>query len=123
MSILRLLGRKYGYYPVHDADLMWEVDSLLSSVDDYLNIFMKYMFEPNFTLKEKAMERYLETAALWFSVLQKRLQNKTYLVGSSITIADFAVSAIIFDHVHNHYCNLSREVRDMIKPETHGALI
>ena len=39
-SILRFLGRKYGYYP-DDPETAWKVDSTIDAVEDYFNAYFK----------------------------------------------------------------------------------
>ena len=38
-SILRYLGKTHGYYPVEDANVSYQIDSLIDSVED---LFQKY---------------------------------------------------------------------------------
>ena len=43
-SILRYLGKRFGYYP-EDAHCAWKVDSLLDAVSDLSSAMMKINFE------------------------------------------------------------------------------
>src|SRR5690606_21458026 len=43
-SILRYVGKLYGYYP-EDAELSWRVDSTIDAVEDYLSAYYRFTFE------------------------------------------------------------------------------
>jgi glutathione S-transferase len=50
-SILRMLGKKYGYYP-DDAFEAWRVDSTIDALGDLLNAYYKAAFAPTEELKK-----------------------------------------------------------------------
>ncbi len=46
MSILRYLGRTYGYYPSNDLDTEYRIESTLDALEDYVKLYFKYYIEP-----------------------------------------------------------------------------
>ena len=44
-SIIRYLGRTYGYYPEDDVHLAWQIDSLIDATEDFRTIYYKVHFE------------------------------------------------------------------------------
>ena len=58
-SILRMLGKKYGYYP-EDAYQSWRVDSTIDAVGDLLNAFYKANFNPDEELKKTLFAAFFE---------------------------------------------------------------
>lgn len=95
-SILRYLGKVYGYYP-SDAEAAWKVDSTLDAVEDYLTTFFRYNFEQDEEKKKVAKENWLKFVPGWLTVIEKRVANNEsqhHIVGSTWTIADFALVAL-----------------------------
>ena len=53
-SILRYLGRRFGYYPSDDAHTAWRIDSTIDAVEDYLTTYFRYNFEADPERKKAA---------------------------------------------------------------------
>ena len=45
IAILRMLGKKYGYYP-EDSELAYQIDSFVDGLYDLLNFLIKGFNEP-----------------------------------------------------------------------------
>ena len=45
LSILRYLGLRYGYYPVTDHTLAWQVDSIVDATKDTIDALAKIVWE------------------------------------------------------------------------------
>ena len=43
-SIMRYLGRKYGYY-TEDPETAWRIDSTLDAAEDYIQSYLRLYFE------------------------------------------------------------------------------
>ena len=102
-SILRYLGKLHGYYP-EDPVQAWKVDSTLDAVEDYLQQYFKMIFEKDEEKKEVLKAAWLKFAGQWLHVIEKRLeQNESqhYVVGSKMTIADFALACVAFNLILN----------------------
>jgi glutathione S-transferase len=95
-SILRLLGKKYGYYP-EDALTGWKVDSILDANADITSASYKYLLENDAEKKKAALEHFAkEVFPKFAAILEKRVaanSNHHHIVGDSLTIADFALGA------------------------------
>ncbi len=97
-AILRYLGRRFGYYP-EDPETAWRVDSTIDAVEDYLNAYFRFHFEQNEEKKKQAHERFLAFLPNWLEAIEKRIiknESQNYIVGSKMTIADFALGALGF---------------------------
>lgn len=103
-SILRFLGKKYGYYP-EDAYDSWRVDSTIDSLGDLMNAFYKAAFAPDEETKKSLFEAfYTTTFPKWLEVIQKRLNENTsqeYIVGDKMSIADFALASLAYSSFLN----------------------
>ena len=103
-AILRALGKVHGYYP-EDAYTAWRVDSTLDLIGDLLNAFYKAAFNPNEELKKQLFaDFYGKTLPSFVESIQKRLEGNTtqaFIVGESLTIADFALAAVAYSSFLN----------------------
>ena len=102
-AILRYVGRTFGYYPT-DAETAWRVDSTIDAVEDFLTQYFKFHFEKDEEKKKVAKEGFFNWLPKWLDAIEKRLVNNTtqkYIVGDKITIADFALAALIFSFAVN----------------------
>ena len=116
-SILRFLGRKYGYYP-EDPETAWKIDSTVDAVEDYLNAYFKFNFEKDEANKAILKEAWLKMLPVWVNAIEKRITSNggKYVAGEKITIADFALAAIGFNLLQNeanpHYADSYAIVKD-----------
>ena len=88
ISILRFVGRQYGYYPPEYHD-MWQCDAIVDYVNDFIPKVAKIIFiDKNFT--PEGMQEYLSIITTICTFLTKKLAHgKDFLIGDKITIADF----------------------------------
>lgn len=73
-SILRYLGKIYGYYP-EDAGQAWRVDSTVDAVDDFFTQYFKLHHENDEEKKKVALENWIKFSTNWLSVIEKRIEN------------------------------------------------
>jgi glutathione S-transferase len=103
-SILRFLGKTYGYYS-EDYATAWKIDSLVDAVSDIQNAFYKFSWEQDQDKKKAGLDNYLANVLpAWFNAIEKRIaanENKHHLVGDKLTIADFAFAGWAFGSVLN----------------------
>ena len=117
-AILRFLGRTYGYYP-EEPETAWKVDSTIDAVEDYLNSYFRFNFESNEEKKAVAKENWLKMLPTWVSAIEKRISanaGSKFIVGPTITIADFALAAVGFNLLLNeanpHYTESYPFIKD-----------
>jgi len=73
VSILRALGKIYGYYP-EDAYEAWRVDSTVDFIGDLLNAYYKAAFHPDEEKKVALFGEFMEkTFPHFLECIQKRL--------------------------------------------------
>lgn len=110
-AILRLLGRKFNYYPT-DALQAYLVDSLLDSFKDVGSAYGKAAWCQNEEEKKALFAAYYETTfPNWCAVIEKRLKENSsqkHIVGDTQTIADFALATLGHSMVYNE-ANPGRE--------------
>jgi prostaglandin-H2 D-isomerase / glutathione transferase len=91
-SILRLLGRKFNYYPEAYA---YEIDSLLDAISDFVDVFGKYYYYGKEEEKQDNIARMNNYLSLLLQVMENRMKDSfssaKYLVGETMTIADFSL--------------------------------
>ena len=76
-SIVRYLGRLYGYYPEDDPYTAWRIDSTMDLVDDFINQFGKYSWENDAEWKAAAKEGFYKWVPTWLASVEKRLLENT----------------------------------------------
>ncbi len=103
-SILRFLGVKHGYYPT-DAFEAYRADSFVDALNDLVNQLTNVKWEADADKqKELFMAVFTETLPKFLTVCEARLSsnsNPLFLVGESLTIADFAYAGLIFNIFYN----------------------
>ena len=118
-SIVRYLGRLYGYYPEDDAYTAWRIDSTFDVVDDFINQFGKYSWENDEARKAVAKEGFYKWFPSWLGSIEKRLLANTsqkYIVGDKQTIADIALDTQIFNKFFNEAHKDYAELQAAIAP-------
>lgn len=113
-AIAKLLAAKHGYYPA-DLETQFEIDVVTNQVDDFIGVAASTLWVLKGEEKVKSLQGLREGAASkLFRLLNDRIQekeNKNYLVGDKMTLADF--------RVFSFYQMVIRE----IEPETFGSLL
>ena len=104
-SILRLLGREYGYYPT-DIEDAYRVDSLIDLISDFRTPIMTAFFSGG--TDEEKKKKFEDLVAnhfpKFFGFWEKKLSENSsqdFLVGDSITIADFLYLSIYSSLINN----------------------
>ena len=116
-AILRLLGKRYGYYPENPI-AAWQVDSTLDANADITNASYKYLLENDEEKKKAAQENFVKNVFPQFAaILEKRIaanSSKHHLVGESLTIADFAIGAQFYSIVLNEASPAHKELTEIL---------
>ena len=109
VSILRYLGRKFGYYP-DDVEDAWLVDSAMDQTNDVLDTLKNIFWEQDQERKKKMGEGFLAgpfqiflkgmAARIEKNATERNGQYK-YLVGEKISSADIFFAALITQIVFN----------------------
>lgn len=115
-AILRYLGKVHGYYP-EDSELAWQVDSIIDAVYDLVQRAYCMNFESDEDIKKKNVLDYFSIhLPSWLEGMAKRIsrsENNNFLVGDSLTIADFAYAGLLFSSV---YANKNAKLASSIAP-------
>ncbi len=104
-AILMMLGQKYGYLPT-DPDQAYRCFNINFAVEDMLIKAVQYtMFAPATPEKKEELKKeYFEkTLPIFLGAFEKKLkENSTqdYMVGNSITVADFDLISFFRHIVH-----------------------
>ncbi|CDW83852.1 glutathione s-transferase [Stylonychia lemnae] len=115
-SILRLLGKMYGYYPENSIEA-WKVDSVMDQSYDLEKNYLKQFFQ---TDKEKAQnlkDNYFQNQLpTYCEKIQKRLikAGNIFIAGEQLTIADFVNVAWAYILPYNIACQHSQEHIEVI---------
>ena len=103
-SILRYLGRLYGFYPT-DAYDAWRADSFIDALSDTMMQLAKMQFEQDTDKKIELFTKWAgETFPATLAKLEKRLaanSSQNFLVGDKLSTADFVLFSAMFGFVHN----------------------
>ena len=99
---MRYLSIKHGYYPTDDAELAWEIDSVLACISDLVTALVKIFWEKDPAKKAKDTTDFFSGLYQFtLNALSNRLvQNGSkYIAGDKLTTADiyfgnFIVSVI-----------------------------
>ena len=105
MSIMRYLGREYGYYP-SDSETAYWVDNLLDLFIDFRLPILKMVLTSNVKLREETMldllaKKHFETNFVLFEKKLKENSSQKFFVGNSITIADFFALSLYATYIYN----------------------
>ena len=117
-SILRMLGKRYGYYP-EDPIQAWRVDSTGDAMHDLMEKFISIKFQSDEEKKKAQQQDFLTNFfPKWLSVFEKRLNENTskdYLVGDKITNADFNLGYLINSIIYNDASEYSAVLKDIFE--------
>lgn len=92
-AIARYLAREYDMYGSNNLEAA-KIDSILDSVEDFVQLCAKVIFGDNDEAKEKAKVSIIEKAPTYITMFENMLKESggTYMVGSKVSVADFAVA-------------------------------
>ena len=104
-ALLRMLGRKYGYYDDKDIEGCYLMDSFASSVEDTFERYYKVMQAKSDEERKEIMTEFVSNYfPKWLSKIEKRLEvngSEGHLVGDKYTIIDFGFASILFSVIYN----------------------
>jgi glutathione S-transferase len=123
-SILRYLGKQFGYYP-ETSEEAWAVDSLVDACEDYLTKYFRANFEKDEERKKQLTSEFLAWLPSWLTAIQKRIQNNAdpkFAAGTKRTIADFALGLVAFNLIFNEANPHYAEVAPLTKKEDYPVL-
>ena len=99
MAILRYLGLRFGYYSTDPME-MWLIDSTVDAVQEIFSKFEGAYFSLSPDMKQTAFKSLIEQGGplrTFMAAMEKRLKPEgSYILGSALTIADFALGALFF---------------------------
>lgn len=97
-SILRYLGRTYGFWP-EDAETAWKADSFLEHVRDLIyKLYPVYVEKDEEKKKELGKEALTVTIPGWLAAHEKRVTengHENFLIGDKLTVADIQFAAFV----------------------------
>jgi len=104
-AILRALGAQHGFYDPSDWITASFVDMLCETYSDFFNVAMKaILFTPD-EEKPAALEGVRDgILKKLLTICEKNLENNStqrYIAADHLTIADFCLSALIFNFLKN----------------------
>ena len=102
-----MLGARYGYFKVSDPHQIYLIEWVIETVNDCWSRFSSF----DWYTTEHSQKDLVDTAATWgkFTKLldsHLELNAGSYLVGNSITIADFMAAALF------HSCCFNEHLRN-----------
>ena len=93
LTILRYLGKLYGYYP-EDPVAAAKVDMLIDSYSDIFNGIAGAMFASGDDKSAKIKEVFEKTLPGFMKIVDPFLKETGFLVGNKLTIADFYIGGL-----------------------------
>ena len=97
MAIARFVGKKYGYYPA-DPMAAYHVDNIIDIAGDVLMNMVKPAFAPAEAKEALTTECFETHAPKFLACLDQYIKDDGFLVGDSLTLADFLIGGL--------YCNI-----------------
>ena len=117
-SIMRLLGRKFGYYP-SDIEQAYKVDSYIDGLNDLLNLLGRAMNEQDEEKRSAAFKQVFSADMPKFlTVMENRLKansSQLHLVGDDFTTADFHYAAILCSLFYNEHNPFSAQALPILE--------
>ena len=117
-AILRLLGRKHGYYP-EDPEKAFLVDSAIDGYKDVISKLYQLHFEQDMEKKKQGGADFLgKVLPGYFTVIEKRLTangNNGYFIGEKFTIADFYVGSFLTNFPYNEKFEQNEHFREVVE--------
>ena len=116
-SILRYLGKLYGYYPA-DVYEQFLVDSAIDAVEDLYTKLVRHHFEKDEERKKTLQEEATKYLQVVLTAFEKRLQSNTtqkHLVGDKLTVADIAFFALTTSTMINEANGLVAELKPLVE--------
>ena len=117
-SLLRFIGKKHGMYP-EDAGAAWRADSVMDSIEDLIQQFVKIMrAETEEQKKEIAKTFTTEWLPKYWTAIDKVISESGtwHVVGDKLSIADIALGAVLM----NNFLNEANPHSAMLKPTLEG---
>ena len=101
VAILRLLGKKHGYYPEDDILLAWDADATV----DYCNEVYAALYRVHLLGKhtDETKKTYADKIQALCDFFENKLQKSgtTFICSSKLTIGDFHLASILFNFIYN----------------------
>ncbi len=123
-SILRFVGSQYGYYPT-DAELAYRIDSSIDGVEAFLVQYFRAVFERDAEKKQTLLDDFLKFLPKYLNAFTDRLnanESQLHAVGTSFTIADFAIAAAAFNVLNNEAAPFYAQTSEVAKKEDYPVL-
>ena len=98
------LGKLYGYLP-EDPYQVWKIESFNEGIHDMMSALLRIRMESDPEIQKKDFINFLgKTLPNTLGVIEKRLisnLNRNYVVGESLTIADFGIISVMNSVFYN----------------------
>ena len=121
-AIVRMLGKKYGYYP-EDAQLAYQVDSVIDSNADLAQHMFKIKAITDDEEKLDAVTAFLKGyMTTWLTAHEARLVaqgHNNFLVGDKMTTADFNMASLINSTFYNEASEASKLIKEILDVYPH----
>lgn len=110
-------------YP-SEVEEVWQVESTIDAVEDYIWLYFVFFLEPDGTpKKEEVKAKWLTTAPKWFAAIENRIKKFAlneegkvtgFICGSKPTIADFALAVLSFNLYFNEANAHYSDIQDIV---------
>ena len=126
VACLRSLGIKYGYYDPKDWAKCGVIDMICETNNELFNAAATIMFFTQPDDQPAEIEKLKEgLLAKFLGIVDAQLKSNGFegwIMGASLTIADFALAQTLFNIIFNEMCPLSAPLQESVKslPTVHN---
>ena len=108
IAITRYLGQVKGYYP-KDSMQAYKVDSLIDRYMDVITVYKPHFMKDGPEKDALIKKGFEETIPKWLAEMEIVASEGKFLVGDSLTIADFFIGSFYTDFVLNEHMTFGRD--------------
>ena len=123
-AVLRKLGIENGYYDPSDWKAAGKIDMIVETYGDVFNAFAKIAMGQSDDETKAADIEALKAGSLtkFLNIVEKQIESQPtskFLVGSSVTIADFVMGCLFFNFMKNEHGPFSTACSSMFSQYPH----
>merc|ERR1712086_389273 len=100
LPLMRFLGKQFGFYPT-DPVAAYEVDNLMETYEDVYGYISKTTFSPKEAQPAMVDEIFEKRLPTFFKLIDDKCKEG-FLVGDSLTTADFFIGGTIYTQILNN---------------------